>query len=125
MIGGIPHAARARRIGLVPQDLAIYPELTATENLAYFGRLQGLPGAALTARTGEVLELVGLADRAKEATKNFSGGMKHRLNIGVGLLHRPALLILDEPTVGVGPQSRNAILESVESLSVEGTARAL
>ena len=111
-----------RHIGLVPQDLAIYPELTATENLAYFGRLQGLRGPALTERTGEVLELVGLADRAKEATKNFSGGMKRRLNIGVGLLHRPALLILDEPTVGVDLQSRNAILESVESLSAEGMA---
>ena len=111
-----------RHIGLVPQDLAIYPELTATENLAYFGRLQGLRGGELAQRTGEVLELVGLADRAKEATKNFSGGMKRRLNIGVGLLHRPTLLILDEPTVGVDPQSRNAILESVETLSVEGMA---
>jgi ABC-2 type transport system ATP-binding protein len=111
-----------RHIGLVPQDLAIYPELTATENLAYFGRLQGLRGGELAQRTGEVLDLVGLADRAKEATKNFSGGMKRRLNIGVGLLHRPTLLILDEPTVGVDPQSRNAILESVETLSVEGMA---
>ena len=111
-----------RHIGLVPQDLAIYPELTAAENLAYFGRLQGLRGGELAQRTGEVLELVGLADRAKEATKNFSGGMKRRLNIGVGLLHRPTLLILDEPTVGVDPQSRNAILESVETLSVEGMA---
>ena len=111
-----------RHIGLVPQDLAIYPELTATENLAYFGRLQGLRGAALSQRTGEVLDLVGLADRAKEATKNFSGGMKRRLNIGIGLLHRPTLLILDEPTVGVDPQSRNAILESVEALAVEGMA---
>ena len=111
-----------RHIGLVPQDLAIYPELTATENLAYFGRLQGLRGVPLTRRTQEVLDLVGLADRAKEATKNFSGGMKRRLNIGIGLLHRPTLLILDEPTVGVDPQSRNAILESVEALSVEGMA---
>jgi ABC-2 type transport system ATP-binding protein len=111
-----------RHIGLVPQDPAIYPELTATENLAYFGRLQGLRGSALSQRTGEVLDLVGLADRAKEATKNFSGGMKRRLNIGIGLLHRPTLLILDEPTVGVDPQSRNAILESVEVLSVEGMA---
>ncbi len=111
-----------RHIGLVPQDVAIYPELTAAENLDYFGKLQGLRGAALTERTGELLQIVGLADRAKEATKNFSGGMKRRLNIGVGLLHRPALLILDEPTVGVDPQSRNAILESVESLSVEGMA---
>jgi ABC-2 type transport system ATP-binding protein len=111
-----------RHIGLVPQDLAIYPELTARENLAYFGRLQGLRGPELTRRSDEVLDLLGLADRAKEATKNFSGGMKRRLNIGIGLLHRPTLLILDEPTVGVDPQSRNAILESVEALSVEGIA---
>ena len=102
-----------RHIGLVPQDLAIYPDLTARENLAFFGRLQVCGGADLDARD-EVLDLVGLADRAKEATKNFSGGMKRRLNIGIGLLHRPTLLILDEPTVGVDPQSRNSILESVE-----------
>jgi ABC-2 type transport system ATP-binding protein len=111
-----------RHIGLVPQDLAIYPELTARENLAYFGRLQGMRGATLARRSAEVLDLLGLADRGKEATKNFSGGMKRRLNIGIGLLHRPTLLILDEPTVGVDPQSRNSILESVEALSVEGIA---
>jgi ABC-2 type transport system ATP-binding protein len=111
-----------RHIGLVPQDLAIYPELTGRENLTFFGRLQGLRGKELTARIETVLDLVGLADRAKDATKEYSGGMKRRLNIGIGLLHRPALLILDEPTVGVDPQSRNAILESVEALSVEGMA---
>jgi ABC-2 type transport system ATP-binding protein len=111
-----------RHIGLVPQDLAIYPELTGRENLTFFGRLQGLRGKELTRRTETVLELVGLADRAKDPTKEYSGGMKRRLNIGVGLLHRPTLLILDEPTVGVDPQSRNAILESVEALSVEGMA---
>lgn len=111
-----------RHIGLVPQDLAIYPELSARENLVFFGRLQGLGGRALKARTQEVLDLIGLADRAKEATKKYSGGMKRRLNIGIGLLHQPKLLILDEPTVGVDPQSRNAILESVENLSVEGIA---
>jgi ABC-2 type transport system ATP-binding protein len=111
-----------RHIGLVPQDLAIYPELSARENLMFFGRLQGLHGAELKSRVGQVLELIGLSDRAKEATKQFSGGMKRRLNIGVGLLHRPTLLILDEPTVGVDPQSRNAILESVEALSTEGMA---
>lgn len=111
-----------RHIGLVPQDLAIYPDLTARENLVFFGRLQGLRGKALTARIGEVLELIGLTDRAKDATKEYSGGMKRRLNIGIGLLHHPTLLILDEPTVGVDPQSRNAILESVESLSGEGMA---
>ncbi len=111
-----------RHIGLVPQDLAVYPELTGRENLTFFGRLQRLAGKELTARVDEVLELIGLTERAKDATKEYSGGMKRRLNIGIGLLHRPMLLILDEPTVGVDPQSRNAILESVETLSVEGMA---
>jgi ABC-2 type transport system ATP-binding protein len=116
-----PLAAK-RHLGLVPQDLAIYPELSARENLRFFGRLQGMRGAGLTARVGEVLELVGLADRATGPTKAYSGGMKRRLNIGIGLLHHPTLLILDEPTVGVDPQSRNAILESVEGLTTEGMA---
>lgn len=111
-----------RHIGLVPQDLAIYPELSARENLHFFGRLQGLGGKQLKDRSNEVLDLIGLSDRAKEATKKFSGGMKRRLNIGIGLLHSPTLLILDEPTVGVDPQSRNSILESVEALSTEGMA---
>ncbi|MDO5740154.1 MAG: ABC transporter ATP-binding protein [Ornithinimicrobium sp.] len=111
-----------RHIGLVPQDLAIYPELSARENLRFFGRLQGLRGKELRSRVQEVLELIGLADRAKEQSKKFSGGMKRRLNIGVGLLHRPDLLILDEPTVGVDPQSRNSILESVEALTTVGMA---
>ena len=109
-------------IGLVPQELAIYPDLTARENLGYFGRLQGMRKPQLTTRITEVLELIGLADRAGDLTKEYSGGMKRRLNIGIGLLHQPQLLILDEPTVGVDPQSRNAILESVEALSVEGMA---
>ncbi|WP_230977303.1 ABC transporter ATP-binding protein [Georgenia yuyongxinii] len=118
-----PNAIAVKRhIGLVPQDLAIYPELTARENLMFFGRLQGKRGKELTDRIDEVLELIGLTDRQKDATKEFSGGMKRRLNIGIGLLHHPALLILDEPTVGVDPQSRNAILESVEALSGEGMA---
>jgi len=111
-----------RHLGLVPQDLAIYPDLSARENLAFFGKLQGLSGAALKSRIAEVLELTGLGDRAKGPTKEFSGGMKRRLNIGIGLLHQPTLLILDEPTVGVDPQSRNQILESVERLSGEGMA---
>ncbi len=114
--------APRRHLGLVPQDLAIYPELTALENLMFFGRLQGMGGAALRSRVDEVLDLIGLTDRAKDATKEFSGGMKRRLNIGIGLLHQPTLLILDEPTVGVDPQSRNAILESVETLAVAGMA---
>jgi ABC-2 type transport system ATP-binding protein len=109
-----------RLIGVVPQDLAIYPDLSARENLDFFGRLYGMSGATLRARIAEVLDVVELADRAKERTANYSGGMKRRLNIAIGLLHRPRLLILDEPTVGVDPQSRNAILESVEALGTEG-----
>ena len=107
-------------IGYVPQDLAIYPDLSARENLAFFGRLYGLKGATLRTRIDEVLEIVDLSDRAKERTDKYSGGMKRRLNIAIGLLHRPHLLVLDEPTVGVDPQSRNAILTSVEALSAEG-----
>ncbi len=106
----------------MPQELAIYPDLSARENLEFFARLYGLASDVAHARVEEVLRVVGLADRASEQTKNFSGGMQRRLNIGIGLLHRPRLLILDEPTVGVDPQSRNAILESVERLSGEGMA---
>lgn len=109
-------------IGLVPQDLAIYPDLTGRENLSFFGRLYGLGGGDLASRVDEVLEVIGLADRAKDRAKEYSGGMQRRLNIGIGLLHRPRLLILDEPTVGVDPQSRNAILSSVENLAGEGMA---
>ena len=114
--------AAKRAIGLVPQDLAIYPDLTAKENLMFFGKLYEMAGAGLKARVAEVLEIIGLTDRADDRTEEFSGGMKRRLNIGLGLLHKPRLLLLDEPTVGVDPQSRNAILESVESLSGEGMA---
>ncbi|WP_153396469.1 ABC transporter ATP-binding protein [Ornithinicoccus halotolerans] len=117
---GPRHPAARRHLGLVPQELAIYPDLTARENLRYFGRLQRLRGDQLRRRVDEVLELIGLADRANDATKEFSGGMKRRLNIGIGLLHQPLLLVLDEPTVGVDPQSRHAILESVAALSGEG-----
>jgi ABC-2 type transport system ATP-binding protein len=109
-------------IGYVPQDLAIYPDLSGRENLRFFARLYGMSGDALARRIDEVLEIVGLADRAGDLSKEYSGGMKRRLNIGIGLLHRPKLLILDEPTVGVDPQSRNAILESVDQLSAEGMA---
>lgn len=107
-------------IGYVPQDLAIYPDLTARENLLFFARLYGMRTTEVRKRTDEVLGVIGLTERAEDLTKTYSGGMKRRLNIGIGLLHRPKLLILDEPTVGVDPQSRNAILESVESLSGEG-----
>jgi ABC-2 type transport system ATP-binding protein len=111
-----------RAIGLVPQDLAIYPDLTAKENLTFFGKLYEMSGSDLKSRVAEVLEIIGLTDRADDRTDEFSGGMKRRLNIGLGLLHKPRLLLLDEPTVGVDPQSRNAILESVEQLSGEGMA---
>ncbi len=113
-------AAKAA-IGLVPQDLAIYPDLTARENLRFFGKLYAL-GSDLDRRVDEVLEIIELTDRADDRTKEYSGGMKRRLNIGIGLLHCPKLLILDEPTVGVDPQSRNAILENVERLGTEGMA---
>ena len=117
------HSVRAKSaLGYVPQDLAIYPDLSGRENLMFFARLYGMPTAQAKSRSDEVLALTGLADRAGDQTKQYSGGMKRRLNIGIGLLHRPRLLILDEPTVGVDPQSRNAILESVEGLSGAGMA---
>lgn len=109
-------------IGYVPQDIAIYPDLTARENLDFFGRLYGMSGKQRSDRIGEVLEIIGLADRADDRSETYSGGMRRRLNIGIGLLHNPRLLMLDEPTVGVDPQSRNAILESVERLSDAGMA---
>jgi ABC-2 type transport system ATP-binding protein len=109
-------------IGFVPQDLAIYPDLTARENLSFFARLYGISGKQNRIRVGEVLEIIGLEERAGDQAKTYSGGMKRRLNIGIGLLHSPSLLILDEPTVGVDPQSRNAILESVEQLGERGMA---
>jgi ABC-2 type transport system ATP-binding protein len=118
-----PRSSEAKSaIGLVPQDLAVYPDLSARENLRFFGRLYGLHREQLRRRTDEVLEVTGLADRADDRAETFSGGMKRRLNIGIGLLHEPKLLILDEPTVGVDPQSRNAILESVEQLATAGMA---
>ena len=114
-------AAKAA-IGYVPQELAIYPDLSAAENLHFFARLYGIPSAKAKERVAEVLDVVGLAERGDDQAKTYSGGMKRRLNIGIGLLHRPLLLVLDEPTVGVDPQSRNAILESVERLAAEGMA---
>ncbi len=107
-------------LGYVPQELALYPDLTARENLSFFARLYGMPKREARSRIAEVLDLIGLRERADDAAKEYSGGMKRRLNIGIGLLHRPRLLVLDEPTVGVDPQSRNAILESVERLGGEG-----
>jgi ABC-2 type transport system ATP-binding protein len=109
-------------IGYVPQEIAVYPDLSARENLRFFGRLYGLQDPELGERVDDVLETVGLSDRAEDRTSEYSGGMKRRLNIGLGLLHRPRLLVLDEPTVGVDPQSRNAILDSVERLGAGGLA---
>ena len=115
--GGV---ATRKKVGLVPQELAIYPKLTAFENLEFFGALYGLKGAALATRIAEMLALVGLSDRAKDLASNYSGGMKRRLNLAVGLMHNPQLLLLDEPTVGVDPQSRNHIFEGVKELNRKG-----
>jgi len=111
-----------RHLGLVPQELALYPDLSARENLDFFGRLQGLDGPTTRRRVDEVLDLVGLADRAGERIDAYSGGMKRRCNIAAALLHQPELLILDEPTVGVDPQSRNSILSGIAELQDEGLA---
>ncbi len=109
-----------RSIGYVPQDLALYPTLTARDNLNFFGRIYGYSGVELKSRVREALEFVQLTDRADDAVEHFSGGMKRRVNLAIGLLHRPRILFLDEPTVGVDPQSRNAIFESLESLNRNG-----
>ena len=109
-------------LGVVPQDLAIYPELTARENLRFFGKLYGLSGSRLNSRVDDALERTGLSQRADDAAHTFSGGMKRRLNFGCALLHEPKLLILDEPTVGVDPQSRSHLLESVQQVAQEGVA---
>jgi ABC-2 type transport system ATP-binding protein len=109
-----------RHIGVVPQEVALYGELTARENLRFFGQLYGLTGDALRQRVGEVLDAVGLADRADSRVETFSGGMKRRLNLGAALVHGPRLLLLDEPTVGVDPQSRNHIFEEVRRLNAGG-----
>ncbi|HEX4174903.1 MAG TPA: ABC transporter ATP-binding protein [Acidimicrobiales bacterium] len=105
-------------VGYVPQDLALYPDLTAAENLTFFGELYGLNGNELHSRIAETLELVGLSERGNDRIGTYSGGMKRRANMAAGLLHRPKLLVLDEPTVGVDPQSRNAILETVGRLGI-------
>lgn len=114
-----PMAVRAV-IGVVPQDLALYEDLTARENLVFWGQMYNLSGKALNARVDEVLEQIGLTDKAKDRVKTYSGGMKRRVNIGVGLLHKPRLLFMDEPTVGIDPQSRRAILDTVKDLNKQG-----
>ncbi len=114
-----PMAVR-NAIGVVPQDIALYEDLTAHENLVFWGQMYGLGGKTLRARVDEVLEQIGLADKAKNRVKTYSGGMKRRVNIGVGLLHKPRLLFMDEPTVGIDPQSRRAILDTVKDLNQKG-----
>lgn len=114
-----PMAVR-NEIGVVPQDLALYEDLTAKENLIFWGQMYGLSGKSLHNRVDEVLEQIGLVDKAKDRVKTYSGGMKRRVNIGVGLLHKPKLLFMDEPTVGIDPQSRRAILDTVKDLNKQG-----
>jgi ABC-2 type transport system ATP-binding protein len=114
-----------RELGIVPQELAVYPLLTARENLHGFGRLLGLSGAALAKQVDWALECTGLADRAREPVKQFSGGMRRRLNIACGILHHPRIVLLDEPTVGVDPQSRDRIYATLADLTAEGVSLVL
>lgn len=107
-------------IGVVPQEIALYPTMTAKENLMFWGRMYGLKGTVLKSQVEETLEIIGLTDRAKDKVGTFSGGMKRRVNIGASILHNPELLIMDEPTVGIDPQSRNYILETVKTLNENG-----
>lgn len=119
--GGSPGDADVKRlIGVVPQSLAVYENLTADQNLDFFGRLYGMRGKELTDNIQRVFDIVNLGDRRKDRVKTYSGGMKRRLNIAIALLHHPLLLILDEPTVGVDPQSRNAIFDSLRRMKDEG-----
>ena len=114
-----PKAAK-KSLGVVPQDIALYPDLSARENLIFWGKMYGLRGAALKTRVDEVLDIIGLADRQKDYIGKFSGGMKRRVNIGAALLHKPAVIIMDEPTVGIDPQSRRHILDNVKELNRQG-----
>jgi ABC-2 type transport system ATP-binding protein len=118
----IRHDAQAARaaLGVVPQEIAIYPDLSARENLVFWGKMYGLRGSALKRRVNEVLNIIGLTDRQKGACSKFSGGMKRRLNIGIALLHKPQVVIMDEPTVGIDPQSRRNILDNVLELNKQG-----
>jgi ABC-2 type transport system ATP-binding protein len=124
MLAGVPlskvNLAVRHTLGLVPQSIALYADLTAEQNLRIFGQLYGLRGSDLQSRIDEALESVQLADRRHSAVKTFSGGMQRRLNIVASLLHRPKLLLCDEPTVGIDPQSRNAIFDYLEKLNREG-----
>ncbi|MCO6452922.1 MAG: ATP-binding cassette domain-containing protein [Caldilineales bacterium] len=107
-------------IGVVPQEIALYPSISASENLHFWGQMYGLGGARLRERVAAVLEIAGLSDRAKDKVETYSGGMKRRLNIAVGLLHEPQILYLDEPTVGIDPQSRRRILDTIKQLNEQG-----
>jgi ABC-2 type transport system ATP-binding protein len=107
-------------IGVVPQDIALYDDLSGRENLLFWGRMYGMSGSALGARVDEILELIGLTDRQKDRVDKYSGGMKRRVNIGAALLHKPRFLYLDEPTVGIDPQSRRSILDGVKDLNAAG-----
>ncbi len=109
-----------RKMGIVPQNIALYKDLSGIENLKYWGSVYGMRGAALKKRIEEVSEIIGIDDRLKDPVKNYSGGMQRRINIGAALLHQPELLIMDEPTVGIDPQSRNHILSTVKRLNEEG-----
>ena len=110
-----------RNLGVIPQDIAIFEDLTAYENLCYFGKLYGLKGSLLKERVEEALEFTGLLDRKKQYPKKFSNGMKRRLNIACALVHHPKLIIMDEPTVGIDPQSRNHIIQSIKKLNRMGS----
>ena len=127
LVGGVRLSGdtdpKKRLIGLVPQDLALYDELSARANLRFFGGLYGLSGAALESAISSTLELVGLADRIDDRVGTYSGGMKRRLNLAAGLLHDPDILLLDEPTVGVDPQSRNAIFDNLETTALAAYRR--
>jgi ABC-2 type transport system ATP-binding protein len=114
-----PEAAKAC-LGVVPQEVALYPDLSARENLVFWGKMYGLRGGPLKQRVDEVLEIIGLADRQKDRVDKFSGGMKRRVNIAVALLHEPQVVIMDEPTVGIDPQSRRYILDHVLELNRQG-----
>lgn len=124
-VAGIPITAGARVkrvIGIVPQEIALYDDMSAAENMRFFGEIYGITGSALATRTTELLTLVGLQERRDDAVKSFSGGMKRRLNLAVSVIHQPRFLMLDEPTVGVDPQSREALFELTERLRDEGMA---
>jgi len=118
---GSPRDASTRKhIGVAPQSLALYDELTGEENLLFFGRIQGLSGSMLKSRVNTVLEQVGLSDRRRDRVAGYSGGMKRRLNLAAAIVHDPPLVLLDEPTAGVDPQSRNSILELVREMALAG-----